>query len=175
MAIIRDGLLALATVGPAYGLQLRNELSHRIGRNLNGGQVYATLERLMRDKLIHEIDRTHDGLSLLTATPLGHETARKWLTLPESDWNEMVAKILLSLSLPGHSTAELISACRAHWQNRAQSENSSKRAGESLYAQAEMIHSQAALAWLDEAALAHDDGYAFSPVRPPKGRRPRNK
>lgn len=45
---VRDGLLALLTLGPAYGLQLHAELLDRAAhrRRVNVGQIYSTLERL---------------------------------------------------------------------------------------------------------------------------------
>ncbi|MGO1434324.1 MAG: PadR family transcriptional regulator [Canibacter sp.] len=170
MALIRDGLLALATAGAGYGLQLRNELASRTGRALNGGQVYATLDRLVRDDLIAEIGRTYDDLALLSATPRGRESAHEWLAQPEPHWEDMVSKVLLSLSLPNHSSLELISVSQKYWASTAHPDSTNDG---QLRVSADKILAEAALTWLSKAGDADDSGWSFSQERPPKGRRPK--
>ena len=51
---VRHALLALLYEGPKYGLQLRQEFEAGTGEvwPLNVGQVYTTLQRLERDRLV---------------------------------------------------------------------------------------------------------------------------
>jgi DNA-binding PadR family transcriptional regulator len=186
VALIRDGLLALTTLGPAYGLQLRNELGARTCRALNGGQVYATLERMQRDGLIEEVDRTHDKLALISATTIGQTVASTWLEEPPQTWDEMVFKVLLARSLPRHSSAALVDACRTSWRQHleaieyaasdqtttpaSQAERASTSAQLAKAAQRGLA--LAALAWLDSVEQLSDEGWQMSPTRPPRGRRP---
>ena len=51
---VRLGLMALLAEGDSYGARLRTEFEERTGGTwpLNVGQVYTTLERLVRDGLV---------------------------------------------------------------------------------------------------------------------------
>ena len=51
---VRDGLLAILSLGPAYGLQLHSELASRSPHRgpVNVGQIYATLDRLVARGLV---------------------------------------------------------------------------------------------------------------------------
>ena len=51
---VRSGLMALLAEGEKYGAQLRSEFEARTGGTwpLNVGQVYTTLDRLVRDGLV---------------------------------------------------------------------------------------------------------------------------
>lgn len=57
---VRDALLGILTLGPAYGLQLHAELGARAPHRAktNVGQVYGTLDRLVTAGLV-----VHEGLS----------------------------------------------------------------------------------------------------------------
>ena len=70
---VRNGLLAVLTLGPAYGAQLHAELGDRLGhrRTVNIGQVYATLERLGVQGLVRAAGVTDDGLPLYRITDDG--------------------------------------------------------------------------------------------------------
>jgi len=178
MSTIRDGLLALLTQGPAYGLQLRNELDARLQRaqHTNVGQVYSTLERLQTAGLVTQSSHTTDGLPLYTLSSQGEASARAWVVTPQLDsasrWEGMVSQILLVKSLPGVSTAPLIRAYREYWQQAL-------AAAQDLYAPdlASDLRSSseeglciAALSWLDRAEAVDDSGTPVSRQRPQRGR-----
>ena len=55
---VRQSLLAILDQGPCYGYQLRTEFDRRTGSTwpINVGQIYNTLDRLERDKLIRRVE-----------------------------------------------------------------------------------------------------------------------
>lgn len=66
---VRNGLLAVLLLGPAYTQQLAREFARRSGTPINSGQVSGTLERLVRDGLVapagsDEAGRRRHGISL---------------------------------------------------------------------------------------------------------------
>lgn len=66
---VRNGLLAVLLLGPAYTQQLAREFARRSGAPINSGQVSGTLERLVRDGLVapagaDEAGRRRHGISL---------------------------------------------------------------------------------------------------------------
>lgn len=178
MSTIRDGLLALLTQGPAYGLQLRNELDSRLQRvrHTNVGQVYSTLERLQTAGLVTQSSHTADGLPLYTLSETGKASARVWLVTPTLDstsrWEGMVAQVLLVKSLPAVSTVPLIHAYREYWQGAL-------AVAQDLYAPdltSDLRSSSeeglciAALSWLNHAETVDDTGTPISQQRPQRGR-----
>ena len=75
---VRGGLLALLTMGPAYGFQLHGEFAARTAerRTVNVGQVYATLNRLVRAGAVAAAGVTDDGLPLYSLSDAGSDEAR---------------------------------------------------------------------------------------------------
>ncbi|TDX78532.1 DNA-binding PadR family transcriptional regulator [Rathayibacter sp. PhB151] len=102
---VRDGLLALLTLGPAYGLQLHAELLDRAAhrRRVNVGQIYSTLDRLRERGLVAAAGSTEDGLPLHALTDEGRGEALAWLSgegaSAEEDWDDVLDRILLASSL----------------------------------------------------------------------------
>jgi DNA-binding PadR family transcriptional regulator len=108
---VRLGLLAILDQGSCYGYQLRTELDRRTGSMgpVNVGQVYNTLDRLQRDKLV----RTKDAASsqpdaapstYYEITDSGRAEVRTWFATaspPAAAGDEVAAKIALATTLPG--------------------------------------------------------------------------
>lgn len=113
---VRDGLLTLLTLGPAYGLQLHAELLDRAAhrRQINVGQIYSTLERLRERGLVEAAGSTDDGLPLHALTDEGRDQALAWLNgdgaSPEEDWNDILDRILLASSLSEADLAAVLGA-----------------------------------------------------------------
>lgn len=182
MALIRDGLLALTTLDPVYGLQLRAELAARTGRIVNAGQIYTTLERLERDGLIAVTGKTTDGLDLVNATPAGRVESDIWFANPEASWDGLVFQTLLGLSLPGVSSQALVESALSHWsQVREQARHAhglsvGDDTQETLLAgvrhRGEGLLAEAALDWLRAVGELGDVSYGLSQERPNRGRPP---
>lgn len=171
---MKHAILALLTQGPAYGLQIRNELTARLERQkpINVGQVYSTLERLSRDGYVTVQEYTNDGLPLYMLTEAGQSRAHTWLRTPDNDtlkpWETMVAQVLLTHSLPGVRSDTLVSAYVDIWTSRSQE----AQQGTTLGARSRALLARAALEWLSTVQSAPDQSIPVSQVRPPKGRPP---
>src|SRR3974390_1944243 len=78
-------ILALLSERPKYGLQLREEFEQRTGEvwPLNVGQVYTTLQRLERDRLVEAFAQTDDSTQKgYRLTPEGRDALSQWLSTP---------------------------------------------------------------------------------------------
>lgn len=184
---VRSSLLAILTIGPAYGFQLHGELHARTAgrRSVNVGQIYSTLERLIDQGAVESAGRTPDGLPLYRLTGAGRAEALAWLhgtdSGPGAEWNDMLDRVLIGSSLAHIDLATLIDAYRGAWQRRLDRPVQAGQSGQAeLNAAAEQAQATAALRWLDTvsmlAAGAGRRAGAFhlelSPVRPRRGRRP---
>ena len=101
---VRDGLLAVLSLGPAYGLQLHAEFTARAPHRaaLNVGQVYSTLDRATQSGLVCSAGTTPDGLPLFRLTESGADRARQWMTLPSdgpASWTEMLDQVLVTATV----------------------------------------------------------------------------
>ncbi|SEC18695.1 Transcriptional regulator PadR-like family protein [Paramicrobacterium humi] len=176
---VKHSLLALLTLGPAYGLQLRDELvaraPHRTG--INVGQVYGTLDRLQKAGHIISAGVTDDNLPLYTLTDGGREEAQAWLSAPSGidalDWTEMLDQVLVCSSVPGAPWRALVADYRRLWLGRAGSPRESEGPQAAMSARAVAESARAAVAWLDAAEQTfsgNSPAAGFSRRRPRRGR-----
>lgn len=181
---VRSALLAILTIGPAYGFQLHGELASRTAgrRTVNVGQIYGTLDRLIRQDVVESAGATPDGLPLYQLTRSGREEALDWLhatdSSPGDEWSDLVDKVLIASSLPDVDAMAVVAAYREHWEAVGDAEPPTGSGQDKLAAQAGQTLATAALAWLDEVEnhLASDREGAlrreFSAEKPRRGRRP---
>lgn len=180
---VRSSLLAILSLGPAYGFQLHLELRSRTAgrRTVNVGQIYGTLERLVAQGCIESAGQTDDGLPLYRLTESGAHEGHTWLHSTSSaageEWADLVDRVLIASSLPEVDTLQIIDAYIAKWSSAPLSsvpvspqERLAVEAGEAL--------AKAAITWLRSVratlAAAPGDAYhrGFSDERPRRGRRP---
>jgi DNA-binding PadR family transcriptional regulator len=116
---IRYDLLVLLSEGPRNGRQLREALGTRPGRTRPppAAQVDTTLRRLARDGLVESAATGTDGQEkefLITAD--GERELAGWLLTPPdvAAWphDELAAKILVALRVPGTDVHELVQVHR---------------------------------------------------------------
>ena len=184
---VRSKLLAILTIGPAYGFQLHSEIQSRTAhrRAVNAGQIYSTLERAINQGTVRSAGLTDDGLPLYALTDRGRGEAMAWLTSTTSaagdEWDDMIDRVLLSSSIPGGDPAPLIAAYRGFWGSVAGPAETGhgELSGQAQLAAAGAVSlSAAALDWLAqaEALIASAGAAAFqrplSSTRPKRGRRP---
>ncbi len=177
---VRHSLLAIIDQAPCYGHQVRAEFERRTGGAwpLNVGQVYQTIDRLVRDKLVVQHD-ADGGRVTYAITEAGHAEAAAWLVAPvERDGrDELATKLALALTLPGADVAALIAAQRGVTRaalDRLRSSGSGELLplAASLILDARIRAAEAELAWLDhcEARLVDARPYAVETEVPRRGR-----
>ncbi|MEY2416029.1 MAG: hypothetical protein QOH53_1363 [Ilumatobacteraceae bacterium] len=161
---VPHALLALLSEGPKYGLRLRQEFEIRTGEvwALNVGQVYTTLQRLERDGLVESDETAGDGQQKrYRITETGSAELSRWLHTPPDTGlpprDELIIKVLVSLSLPGVDLHELLQVHRRHFVEAMQhcTHVKSKAADDdielALIADAELFRLDAVVRWLDAA------------------------
>jgi DNA-binding PadR family transcriptional regulator len=113
---VRHSLLAILTIGDAYGYQLRQEFNRRTDSvwPLNAGQVYTTLDRLERDGLVEQREADAEGHLRYAITETGRAEVRDWLASPvrRTERDELAVKVALARSLPGVDLSAVIAAQR---------------------------------------------------------------
>ncbi len=160
---VRHALLALLSEGPKYGLQLRQEFEARTGEvwPLNVGQVYTTLQRLERDRLV-ESDGGEEGPQKgFRITGDGEAELAAWLRTPPDlsspPRDELVIKILIAVQLPNVDVHEVVQAHRRYlvqlmqeW-TRLKEYAADRDLGFGLAVDAELFRLDAVVRWLDAA------------------------
>jgi DNA-binding PadR family transcriptional regulator len=185
---VRDGLLAVLTLGPAYGLQLHAELTSRAPhrRPVNVGQIYGTLDRLTKQTLVETGGKTPDALPLYRLTDDGRSKAALWMAEPAvdtlPDWAEMLDQVVLSSSIDPVAARTLAGKYRRLWEAELAANDLGHGASPQEAAAFEVrlaraahgAQSVAAIAWLDTTILELDRSDSFRPLstaRPRRGRR----
>jgi len=116
---VRQSLLAILDQGACYGYQVRAEFDHRIGSTwpVNVGQIYSTLDRLVRDGLVDRDESGDDGQTYFEITAAGRTEVAGWLSSPvvrsTSTRDELTIKLALAVTLPGVDIAQVIQVQRA--------------------------------------------------------------
>lgn len=182
---VRDGILAILSMGPAYGLQLHSELTSRAPHRkpVNVGQIYGTLDRLAKQGLIEPAGTTDDALPLYRLTAEGRSAALIWMRRPTLDalpeWTEMLDQVIISGSIDPVSAKAVAEDYRRWWEGdllrtRIPTPDASPATEAHLARVAREAQAVAAIAWLGAAiaALSHyDSSRALSDVRPRRGRK----
>ena len=180
---VRHALLALLSEGPKYGLQLREEFEARTGEvwPLNVGQVYTTLQRLERDRLVESDDADSESPhKAFRITATGRQELAGWLRTP-SDMSspprdELVMKILVALRVPGIDVTEVIQVHRRYLVELMQQWTRIKETEAefdlslALVVDAELFRLDSVIRWLDSAD-ARIKRAATDPPSPPSHQR----
>ncbi|MBG6107968.1 PadR family transcriptional regulator [Frigoribacterium sp. CG_9.8] len=180
---VRDGLLAVLTLGEGYGLQLHSELAARSPhrRAVNVGQIYSTLERLSRTGLVEPAGMSADSLPLYRLTDAGQHAAAAWMTEPLLDslpeWTEMLDQVLVTSSIDPAAATAVAERYRRWWECDLAATRSTTEpmlADARLALVAREAQAVAAIVWLGSAIAAfsdYDTFRALSGARPKRGRR----
>lgn len=151
---VRESLLGILTLGPAYGLQLHFELGSRAPhrRKTNVGQIYGTLERLTQAGLVQHDGVTSDGLPLYCLTTAGFSQAEAWLAGDDvpvmnsaPDWSDFLDHVLISRSIDADIASQLIARYRDLFAGLISATEMD------LSGKAEQHYLLAAQSWLDDA------------------------
>jgi len=105
---VKHGILAVLERRSMHGYDLRRDLEDELGSAwaVNYGQIYTTLERMVRDGLIVQSETVATAEApdrkLYTITPAGRAELRRWFLTAEddagTDRDELHAKIVLGLT-----------------------------------------------------------------------------
>lgn len=100
---VRWGLLALFVDGPKYGYQLRTELDTRTGGSwaVNVGQIYTTLDRLVRDGLVATEGADAEGRELYVLTEPGRAALAEWYLTPVTETERPRNELAIKLAMAG--------------------------------------------------------------------------
>ena len=116
---VRSGLMALLAEGEKYGAQLRSEFEARTGATwpLNVGQVYTTLDRLVRDGLVESAGPSDaEGRIAYRLTPAGHAELGAWWTTPvdrtSTPRDELTIKLALAVTAPAVDVQRVVQTQR---------------------------------------------------------------
>jgi len=171
---IADLHLGLLATGPRHGYEVKKEHDAWFPevRPLAFGQVYATLGRLVRDGLVEVVDARPEGghdRTVYAVTDAGRARLRQWLAEPAppagTGGEEVVRKTVVALralaAVGGHIGArEVVARQRAAHLRRMRALQELDDAGSGddvarqLVKRHALLHLDADLRWLDEAAEA---------------------
>lgn len=169
---VRDALLGILTLGPAYGLQLHHELADRAPHRAktNVGQIYGTLERLSKAGFVAPAGLSLEGLPLYALTDQGQHTAREWLEGKNlegvPDWEDLQDMVLISYSVSPDS----LSALERRLQTLIKNESGMIK---TLSDKAHNHYLSAVSAWLND--VTHDPYRGVKPYAENRTRRGRPK
>lgn len=169
---VRDGLLAILSLGPAYGLQLHAEFTIRAAHRprLNAGQLYSTIDRAVAAGLVASGGSTADGLPLFCLSSTGATHAERWMSAPVDSpvtWEGMLDQVLITSTIEPHRMRKLAAAYRRAW-------SASESIRDDAAGRATRALSRAAIEWLTtvEPILSASMPLPLSTERPRRGRRP---
>ena len=116
---VRLGILALLAERPMHGYQLRHQFEQRTGGTwpVNIGQVYTTVQRLVRDGLVEAVpDAPADDVERFQLTATGRDEVAGWWLRPVERGTpareELVIKLALAVTA-GVDVARVVQAQRA--------------------------------------------------------------
>lgn len=115
---VRQGMLALLAEQPMHGYQLKQQFEQRTGGTwpLNIGQVYTTVQRLVRDGLVEPVDDADADVERFRLTDAGRTESTAWWSTPVTRGaparDELVIKLALAVTAPGVDVAGVVQAQR---------------------------------------------------------------
>jgi DNA-binding PadR family transcriptional regulator len=158
---IRQGLLALLNDQPKYGYQLKTEFESATGGMwpVNVGQVYTTLDRLVRDGFVEADEHEEQKRYKLTLDGY-HQLGRWWQAVPEEEpppRDELMVKVLLAIATTPDQALDVVTAQRTAVFELLQHRRRTQRAAMADHAStaqllaedALVVRAEADLRWLD--------------------------
>jgi len=80
----KHAILVLLNQGPRYGYVIKTEFDEMVHEQwpLNTGQIYSTLDRLVRDELVDSLGKDEEDRKQYAITAKGEDELRSWLLKP---------------------------------------------------------------------------------------------
>ncbi|MCR6711963.1 MAG: PadR family transcriptional regulator [Demequina sp.] len=160
---LKHSLLALLGEGNRYGYELRQHFEDRTGGAwpLNIGQVYTTLDRLVRDGLVTRDDDADSRQVHYTLTDAGRAAVDAWWDSPSgrqvAGRDDVALKIALAVDSSTVDVARVIQTERVEAMRSLQDLNRAARAARDgdptweLISDALIFRTEAEIRWLDHA------------------------
>ncbi len=200
---VKHSLLALLADGEKYGAQLKSEFEERTESAwpLNIGQIYTTLDRLVRDGLVEQAGGPDaEGRIAYRLTQTGRVEAERWFTEPtaldENPRAEVAIKIALAVTLEDVDAEAVLrtqrSAAMAHLQALTRRKADAARTerldpepdrfvrdelaalAHSLVLERLIFSTEAEIRWLDHVSIALRRSPATNPRTPSSHRASRS-
>ena len=183
---LRQGLLALLQEEPKHGYQLKTEFEHATGGmwTINVGQVYTTLDRLIRDGFV-DADESDEQKQYRLTREGSQQLEHWWQTVPGDEpppRDEMLVKVLLAIATAPDTAVEVITTQRTAVLELLQERRRATRArattpatmADALAADALVVRAEADIRWLDlcEARVLAAGAPSAIPNRAPDATRP---
>ena len=163
---LRFGILGVLANEPLHGYEMKNRLESMLGGawEVNAGQIYLTLQKLERDKLIEPVGARGDRRKLAyQLTAAGQRELDRWLAEPEIEPQQLREGIYLKLLLAGRKSngnlASLLARQRRVYLQRLHDlgdlEKRARRDGREdlvLLVRGAVHHTEADLTWMGECA-----------------------
>jgi len=166
---MRHAVLALLAEEPAHGYEIKRGLEERFGSvvaPLNAGQVYTTLQRLQRDRLVADDAVAQSGRPdkrVYRLTDAGRDALFEWLGAPSAPTrlrDDFFMKLVFAREIGLADPDELIARQRALYLGALRDLENVLTDGDadtttSLVVEGAALHLEADLKWLDrcEAVL----------------------
>jgi DNA-binding PadR family transcriptional regulator len=167
---VRGVLLSLLAEGDRHGYQLKVDFEERTGGlwPLNVGQVYTTLDRMLRDDAVVEKKSGNPDQRVFGITETGRRELKEWLTTTPADAapprDEFVMKVLVAVRMGGKAGLEFVDRQRASLLSELQQghrelrlRGSASDGAASLASDALLGRVEADIRWLDRCeAYLHE-------------------
>ncbi|MFP3881469.1 MAG: PadR family transcriptional regulator [Actinomycetota bacterium] len=172
---IREGMLALLARGDAHGYQLKVDLEAATGEmwSINVGQVYTTLSRLERDRLVTSSGSDAQGRIVYRITDAGREAVAAWMAGPvelaAAGRDEISLKLMVALA-SGLDARRVVEVQRSATMGLLQDYTALKAAADDrdlawqLQLDRLILSAEAELRWLERVEDRLDPAPASEPV-----------
>lgn len=159
--MLKFALLGLLVRNPLHGYDLKIELERALGGHweINFGQIYTTLARMERDRLVEVAAEGQDGRGKKTyqITPDGRKELAAWLAEPVEKprqlRDEFFIKLIIGRLAGEHDASRVIDRQRQAYLQQMRALSALAKAADdpmvSLLIEGAILHLQADLRWLD--------------------------
>jgi len=161
---LKYGLLGLLTGEPLHGYEVKNRFEAMLGGTweVNIGQVYTTLQRLERDRLVRPVGGRGDrGKQAYELSPEGRKALDEWLaeadTGPQSLHEDIYVKLLIATRVANGDLRQLLGRQKRAYLQRLRDlnrlEERARRDGRidlARLVRGALLHAEADLKWIDE-------------------------
>ncbi|TCS92380.1 PadR family transcriptional regulator [Hazenella coriacea] len=157
---VKHAILGLLYQQPRYGYELKLEFERMLYQfhPLNQGQIYSTLERLVRDSLVELLGQDQQGRKQYIITELGKSELHDWLLtpVPRSVLDNFLFKLICAREIHFSNIQDMIAQYRSsliqnilHFRTLQNGLHTKKEKNIQLIIEAALLHLEADIEWLN--------------------------